>query len=150
MGGTATFDVHLFCKGEEALVGRVIKGKTRSSVTFENFQITIQLTDFEVDSIVQQRSKIGDQDLQGIADWINYSTPVVLPFINAMIPVIPFPDELLGIKIQKMAFEARENYAYLTFSPIYVGTHQLGQLVREAVVDRTIKYSFRAAEELPM
>lgn len=146
MGAIANFDVSLFCKGEEALVGRVVQGKTQASVTFKDFQITIQLTDFEVGAIKQLRSKIGDQDLASYVTWINYSSFVVLPFINALIPDIPFPDEFLGIKIKQAEFQARENYVYLTFSPIYVGESQLGQWIRESVVERTVKYSYAIAE----
>eukprot|EP00997_Jenningsia_sp_PLL12_P008469 NODE_5248_length_591_cov_72.053506_g4542_i0.p1 GENE.NODE_5248_length_591_cov_72.053506_g4542_i0~~NODE_5248_length_591_cov_72.053506_g4542_i0.p1 ORF type:complete len:93 (-),score=5.14 NODE_5248_length_591_cov_72.053506_g4542_i0:170-448(-) len=92
--------MHVQCKGEDALVGRVINGQAAISIDFSDFNLTVQITELQVDDIVQQSSKIGDHDLHPLANFINVGAYIVLPIVNSMIPVVEIPSLIDGIKIE--------------------------------------------------
>lgn len=41
IGGKVQFDIHLICRGEEALVSRVVNGKAEASISLQDFNVTI-------------------------------------------------------------------------------------------------------------
>lgn len=125
IGGLVQFDIHLICKEEDAIVGRVVNGKAAASIEFKNFNLTVQITAFQLDDLIQHESKIGDQDLHAIADFINTASYLVLPFLNFFIPNITIPQLIDGVEIEQASFTATDNYLYLTFSPIYHGMSEI-------------------------
>jgi len=112
--------MHVICKGEEAIVGRVINGKTEVSIEFKDFNLTVQMTSLQVDDIKQQSSVIGKQDLSDLAIYLNLNADLYIPDLNALIPVIHIPQVMDGVKIETATFQAVQNYMYLTFSPIHM------------------------------
>ena len=60
LGAKVPFDIHIQCKGEDAIVFRVVNGQLDLDVTYENFNLTVSVDQLHVDSISQYNSKIGD------------------------------------------------------------------------------------------
>ena len=85
---------------------------------------------------MQTQSTIGDQQLHKIADFINISSYLALPFLNAFIPTFSIPQLIDGVQIKQASFTASDNYLYLTFSPVYVGFTEIwAQKLREKLAE---------------
>jgi len=104
IGTMLQFDMHVICKGEEAIVGRVINGKAEISVEFADFELTVQMTAFQVDDLKQMSSVIGKQDLSGLALYLNLNADIYIPVLNTLIPVITIPQIMDGVKIESATF----------------------------------------------
>lgn len=97
-----------------------------------------------MDSVKQHASVIGDHDLTPFANFINVGSYLVLPVLNALIPVIEIPSLMDGVKIETATFAAKDNYMYLTFSPIYVG--EFAEIWNQKFKDEVFGARFKQVE----
>lgn len=102
-------------------MARALDAEAAADITLENFLVHLQLTEFQVNNIVEVSSLIGEQDFSSLVNFIDFSSYIVLPIINSMIPKLRIPSLISGVEIEEASFVIHDDYLYATFSPVYVG-----------------------------
>lgn len=105
------FDFAFSVKGADAWTLRASDAEIKVHANVSGDQLSIGFDEIYIDTLSEPVNKLGFRhNPQSLADFIDGSSLVILPFVNEYIPKITLPSEVFGVHFSELVIAPKDNW----------------------------------------